>query len=47
LIKKVKEVIKIPVVGNGDISNCYDAKKMFDETNCDGIMIGRGSYGNP
>ena len=47
IIKKVKESVKIPVIGNGDIKTCYDAKRMLDETNCDAIMIGRGVLGNP
>lgn len=47
IIKQVKEAVKIPVIGNGDIKNCYDAKKMLDETKCDAIMIGRGVLGNP
>lgn len=47
IIKDVKRVVKIPVIGNGDIKSCYDAKKMFEETNCDAIMIGRGLLGNP
>ena len=47
LIKKVKEAVNIPVIGNGDILSCFDAKKMLDETNCDAIMIGRGVLGNP
>lgn len=47
LIKKVKENVNIPVIGNGDIRTCYDAKKMIDETKCDAIMIGRGVLGNP
>lgn len=45
--KKVKESINIPVIGNGDIKNPRDAKKMFEDTNVDGIMIGRASLGNP
>ena len=47
IIKKVKESVNIPVIGNGDIKSCYDAKKMLDETNCDAIMIGRALMGNP
>lgn len=47
IIKKVKESINIPVIGNGDIKNSHDAKKMFEDTNVDGIMIGRASLGNP
>jgi len=47
IIKEVKQGVNIPVIGNGDITSCYDAKKMLDETNCDAIMIGRGVLGNP
>lgn len=47
IIKQLKENINIPVIGNGDINNCYDAKKMFETTNCDAIMIGRACIGNP
>ena len=47
IIKQVKENISIPVIGNGDIKTCYDAKRMIDETNCDAVMIGRGVLGNP
>lgn len=47
IIKKVKEVVSIPVIGNGDITDIYSAKKMLDETGCDLIMIGRGVLGNP
>ena len=47
LIKELKENVKIPVIGNGDVTNIDDIKKMFDTTNCDGIMIGRAALGNP
>lgn len=47
IIKQVKESVSIPVIGNGDITSCYDAKKMIEETNCDAVMIGRGVLGNP
>ncbi len=47
IIKEVKKSVKIPVIGNGDINNAIDAKKMLDYTNVDGIMIGRAAMGNP
>ena len=47
IIKKVKENVNIPVIGNGDIKSPIDAKKMLDETKCDAIMIARGALGNP
>ena len=47
IIKKVKESVKIPVIGNGDVVDEESAKKMFQETGVDGIMIGRASLGNP
>lgn len=47
IIRKVKENVNIPVIGNGDIKTKEDAKRIFEQTNCDGIMISRGSLGNP
>ncbi len=47
IIKAVKENVSIPVIGNGDIKSCYDAKRMLDETHCDAVMIGRATLGNP
>ena len=47
IIRAVKESVKIPVIGNGDISSPQEAKKMIEETGVDGVMIGRASLGNP
>jgi len=47
VIADVKKSVAIPVIGNGDVFGIDDAKRMFDETGVDGIMIGRGAQGNP
>ncbi|MBW2002318.1 MAG: tRNA-dihydrouridine synthase, partial [Deltaproteobacteria bacterium] len=47
LIAKIKKAVKIPVIGNGDITRPSLALKMRSETNCDGVMIGRGALTNP
>jgi len=46
-IKELKEAVNIPVIGNGDIGNYSDYRRMKDYTNCDAVMVGRGALGNP
>ncbi len=47
LIGKVKKAVRVPVIGNGDITTPLLARKMLEETGCDGVMIGRAALGNP
>ena len=47
IIRDVKQAVKIPVIGNGDVTDADSCIRMYEETGCDLVMIGRGSYGNP
>ena len=47
IIREVKQAVNIPVIGNGDVKNCYDALKMIEETGVDAVMVARATLGNP
>ncbi|MCR5451288.1 MAG: tRNA dihydrouridine synthase DusB, partial [Lachnospiraceae bacterium] len=47
IIREVKEAVLVPVIGNGDLNSPEDVKAMYEETGCDGFMIGRAAQGNP
>ena len=46
-IKRLKEILSVPVIGSGDLFSAEDIKTMFAQTGCDAVMVGRGGYGNP
>ncbi|MDN5331870.1 MAG: tRNA-dihydrouridine synthase [Tepidanaerobacteraceae bacterium] len=47
IIRRIKEAVSVPVIGNGDVFSAKDALSMLEQTGCDGVMVGRGALGNP
>ena len=47
IIRQVKEAVKVPVMGNGDVTSAQDAAKLLQQTGCDLVMVGRGALGTP
>jgi tRNA-dihydrouridine synthase len=47
VIAEAKQKVRVPLVGNGDVTSAAEAKRMLEETGCDAVMVGRGSFGNP
>ena len=47
IIERVREAVSVPVIGNGDLNCAEDVKRMIEETACDGVMLARGTLGNP
>ena len=47
VIREVKEAVRIPVIGNGDVTDAFSAARLLEETGCDAVMVGRGALGNP
>lgn len=47
IISQVRKAVSVPVIGNGDVTDCFMCRKMYEDTGCDLVMVGRGSYGAP